>query len=186
MQTPFTVSSRYDSSAYTALSEASWQLFMIPRFRTRAYPILLALDVIILYTLIFRRDMYPGKIIFAVIALFVFFIAVIPLIALRTKRGVYKKSVADAKKNGMFDETLTFTFEDDEIVSEIRDQEAYVSYEDVVFMARMDAYILLFFGQGGYILPTSGFKSQQEVEDFEQFLIKKVGLPLVQMKKKYI
>ena len=44
MNDDFTFTTRYDKTAYQALSQASWQMFRKPRLQSQAYPILAALS----------------------------------------------------------------------------------------------------------------------------------------------
>ena len=182
MNYDFIVTSKYDKTAYQALSEASWQLFRKPRMLTQAYPVMIALVALIIITMLYNFGDYGAPVLVGAVIFIAFVLAAIPLGAVSAKARMCRAAIKDATRRGEFPAEIQFVFGKDTIHSTVGEHTAVVKYGQASGLAALGEWRFLFFGQAAYIFHTSSLGSPEEAARFSAYLTEKCGLPLTQLK----
>jgi len=178
----FVLHSTYDKAAYQALSEASWVLFRRRRMQTAAYPTLVTMALLTTFLLIYNWNTLSSLMRVAGIAFVLFNCAAIPLGATSAKAKMCRTAIREATKRGEFPAEVTFRFYPEEIHAAFGSQVSSVSYQSIDCLIALGEWRLLFFGHAAYILHTSCFPTREALEQFEEYLTQRCGLPFNQMK----
>lgn len=176
MNYDFVLQSKYDKTAYQALSEASWQLFRKRRLQTQAYPVMIAVSALILITLIYNWGSYEARFVVAALGFVAFVLAAIPLSALSAKAKMCRTAIKDASGRGEYPADIRFVFGKDTIHSTVGKHTATVHYGDVSCFALLGQWRFLFFGEAAFIIHASCFQSAEEAERFQAYIAEKCGV----------
>ncbi len=184
----FDIHSRYDKQAYDALTDVSWTMFRAPMARTRTYPFIAAMIVIILASLIVYHSRYSPQVIAIHVVCIIFFALAMPLSSVNGKHRLCKKAIAKVSKETEFPFDVRFVFSETSIRAFLPgNQVRGVAYNRITDFISFGAWRFLFFGQAAYMIRQDAFESPQELKEFEQFICEKAQLPMVVMpaKKKF-
>lgn len=176
------LNSRYDETAYRALSEASWQLFRKPRMQTQTYPILIGLAALTLFALISGWGRYSPVMLVGAGLFVVLLLAAIPLSGMSAKAKMCRAAVKAAASRGEFPADIQFTFGQEAIRSKVGGHVSVVKYSQATGFAALGEWSFLFFGQAAYIFHSSAFASPEEAGRFRTYIQKKCGTTLVTLK----
>lgn len=179
MNYDFVLESRYDKTAYQALSEASWQLFRKPSLQTRAYPILSALAILMVISLFLSHDTTTKTI---CVVFLVFVVVAFPLSAVNAKRKMCATAIKDAQTRNEYPTDIQFVFSEKTIVSTVKGVATTAYYSQLDGFATLGDWRFLFFGQAAYIFHRSSFQDDAEFQRFETFIQEKCGCPVLRLK----
>ena len=172
----FEVETIYDRSAYEALSEVSWKMFREHYVRTRTYPFISALCILLAASLIAFYHKYSAPVIALHVAAIVFFLISMPLSNVTGKRRLCKKAIKEVSKQGEFPFTVRFLFNEELIRAKLPgDQIAETLYSRITDILVYGKWLFLFVGDHAYILRRDAFEDEEQYQSFETFLSAKTG-----------
>lgn len=178
----YNLTTRYDESAYKALSDASWQLFQEPKMRSTGYPMIIMIAILTAVSIFIYKDEFGvmGMVLGSFLVLVS--ISAIPLSKINGKKKLFKASLKAANKVGEFPAQVRIRFLNKGIKSSVNDRTSeMVPYSDVVVTALLDQWCFIYFDKGAYIVNQSSFCSDGEFEIFKNFIQEKTQKDLVQL-----
>lgn len=181
----YTIKTNYTKDSYWWLAEANWQLNRRGGYQRAIYPIMMALVIIIAYSLIFRFSSYNWPVRIGLFALILFFLGAIPWSAEANKKKIRKAMLDRATSVGAIDKEFTFGFANSIIRAILGKETEDIAYTEVQHICHIDQYVFLFFKEGAYTISLKDFKDPAEVEEFLNFLSEKCEKPVREMKRVY-
>lgn len=178
----FEAETKYDRMAYEALTEVSWKLFREQFVRTRTYPFLAALSLVIAVSIGTTWGRYSAPVTAAQIAIFFFFLLSMPLSTASGKRRLCRKAIKEVSREGSFPFTVRFSFQEHGIVAELpADRVAETPYRKITDIIAYGKWLFLFVGDRSYILRGDSFRDDAEYGRFEQFIAARTGQTIWEM-----
>ena len=172
----FETETEYDRSAYEALSEVSWKMFREQMVRTRTYPFISALCILLTASLIAFRHKYSPALIAVQAAIILFFLISMPLSNETGKRRLCKKAIKEVSAQGPFPFTVRFLFNEEMVRAKLpADRVAETRYSRITDIVTYGKWLFLFVGDHAYILRQDAFESEEEYRQFEAFIAEKTG-----------
>lgn len=178
----FEASTRYDRTAYEALTEVSWKMFREHFAHTRTYPFIAALCVVVAASLVASFRKYSAPVIAVHVAVILFFLLAMPLSTVQGKKRLCKKAIKEVSAKGDFPFTVRFLFNEEVIRAKLpARQVADTPYDRITDLIRYGKWLFLFVGDRSYILQEGSMEDPQEFHRLEEFLSEKTGQTIWEM-----
>ena len=182
MNDDFAFTTRYDKTAYQALSQASWQMFRMPRLQSQAYPILAALSVLVAASMLVKRGSLEPAIIAGGVGLIVFMLAAIPISGVTARAKMCSHAMKDAQKKGPLPAQVHFSFGSDGIRATVNDQTNLMRYSQVSALAALGSWRFIFFGEAAYLYRCADLPDEAQAKRLDAWLEEKCGQPFRKLK----